>query len=189
MDLSQITAGLVAVSASRNSIAGTGSKVYLLSFTDVNKTSSTVTNNVISAIVMQATKKGYVFETLDNSVDGACDLVKGAYYSDFDQKLSLRIFSKTQAAKAFVESMKLARVIAIVENKELGAAGEIKYEAYGWDSGLELMTMKSATLMADKVVYDLELGSGAKSKETSLPKSVYITSVTATESMLAGLIA
>jgi len=35
----------------------------------------------------------------------------------------------------------------------------------------------------------LELGSGAKSKETSLPKSVFITSVTATETMLAGLVA
>jgi len=189
MDVSQITTGLVAVSATRNSIPGTGSKVYLLSYTDVNKISSTVTANVISAIVMQATKKGYVFETLDNSVDGETELVKGVYYSDFDQKLSLRIFSKTQAAKAFVESLKLARVIAIVQNKELGTAGEIQYEAYGWDAGLELMTMKAPTLMGDKVVYDLGLGSGAKSKETSLPKSVFITSVTATESMLAGLIA
>jgi hypothetical protein len=189
MDLSQITAGLVAVSATRNAIAGTGSKVYLLSYSDINKESSTVTANVISAIIMQATKKGYIFETLDNSVDGSSDLAKGTYYSDFDHKLSLRIFSKTQAAKAFVESLKLARVVAIVENKETGVAGEIKYEAYGWDAGLELMTMKASTLMADKIVFDLELGSGAKSKETSLPKSVFITSVTATETMLAGLVA
>lgn len=189
MDLSQITAGLVAVSATRNAIAGTGSKVYLLSYSDINKTSSVVTNNVISSIIMQATKKGYIFETLDNSYDPSSDLAKGTYYSDFDHKVPLRIFSKTQAGKAFVESLKLARVVVIVENKELGANGEIKYEAYGWDAGLELMAMKSSTAMADKVVYELELGSGAKSKETSLPKSVFITSVTATETMLAGLVA
>ena len=189
MDLSQITAGLVAVSASRSGIAGTGSKVYLLSYSDVNKAGCTVTANVISAIVMQATKKGYVFETLDNSYDATSDLVKGTYYSDFDHKLPLRIFTKTQAAKAFVESLKLARVIVIVENKEIGAAGELKYEAYGWDAGLELMAMTTSTAMPDKVVFELQLGSGAKSKETSLPKSVFVTSVAATETMLAGLVA
>ncbi|MEI7503708.1 MAG: hypothetical protein WCJ61_10530 [Paludibacter sp.] len=188
MDLSQITAGLVAVSASRNSIAGTGSKVYLISYSDINRITSTVVANVITAIVLNATKKGYIFETVDNSVDGSSDLVKGTYYSDFDHKVPLRVFAKTQAAKTFVESLKLARVVAIVENKETGVAGEIKYEAYGWDAGLELMTMKSTTAMADKVVYEMELGSGAKSKETSLPKSVFITSLTATETMLGGLI-
>ena len=103
--------------------------------------------------------------------------------------MPLRIFTKTQAAKKFVESLKLARVVAIVENKEIGTAGEIKYEAYGWDAGLELMSMKTSTAMPDKVVFELELGSGAKSKETSLPKSVFVTSVSATETMLAGLIA
>jgi len=189
MDCSTITAGLVAANCARNSVPGTGSKVYLLSYADINKSTSVVTANVISSIIMQATKKGYIFETLDNSVDGTCDLVKGTYYSDFDQKLALRIFSKTQAAKAFVESLKLARVVAIVQNKEIGAAGEIQYECYGWDSGLELMTSKAPTVMTDKIVYDLELGSGAKSKETSLPKSVFITSTTVTEAMLAGLVA
>jgi hypothetical protein len=189
MDLSQITAGLVAASANRSAIPGTGSKVYLFSYTDINRALSTVTDNVISAIVMLATKKGYIFETIDNSVDGDTSLIKGTYYSDFDQTLALRIFSKTEAAKKFVNNMKLARVVAIVENKEIGAAGEIKYEAYGWDAGLELMEMKSPTTMADKVVYDMKIGCGAKSKETSLPKSVFITSLTATETMLAGLIA
>lgn len=189
MDLSQITAGLVAVSASRSAIAGTGSKVYLLSYSDINKATSVVTENVISSIVMNATKKGYIFETLDNSIDGTTDLVKGTYYPDFDQKLPLRIFSKTQAAKKFVESLKLARVVAIIENKEIGATGELKYECYGWDAGLELMSMTSSTAMPDKVVFDMVLGSGAKSKETSLPKSVFITDLAATETMLAGLIA
>jgi hypothetical protein len=189
MDLSQITAGLVAISATRNSIAGTGSKVYLFSYTDINRTESTVTSNIISSLVLKANKKGYVFETLDNSVDGSSDLAKGVYISDFDQKVMLRVFAKTQEAKAYVENLKLARVVAVVENKETGTAGEIKYEAYGWDAGLELMAMKTSTAMPDKVVYEIELGSGAKSKETSLPKSVFITSVEATEAMLEGLIA
>jgi hypothetical protein len=189
MDCSEITAGLVAANCARSSVPGTGSKVYLLSYSDVNRITSTVTANVISSILMQATKKGYIFETIDNSVTGDTALVKGTYYSDFDQSLMCRVFAKTQASKAFVESLKLARLVAIVENKETGTAGEIKYEAYGWDSGLELMEMKSNTNMADKVVYEFKLGSGAKAKETSLPKSVFITSIAATETMLAGLIA
>ena len=189
MDCSTIAAGLIAVNCAKSSVPGTGSKVYLLSYTEVNRVLSTVTNNVISAIIMAATKKGYVFETLDNSVDGDTALVNGTYYSDFDQSLMLRVFSKSQLSKTFVESLKLARVVAICENKETGIAGEIKYEAYGWDSGLELMEMKSSTLMADKVAFELKLGSGAKAKETSLPKSVFITDITATEAMLAGLIA
>ena len=189
MDLSQITAGLVAASATRSAVAGTGSKAYLVSYSDINRATATVTNNVISTIPMVATKKGYVYETIDNSILGSTDLVKGLYYSDFDQSLMLRIFTKTQAGKAFVESLKLARLVVIIENKELGTAGEIKYEAYGWDSGLELMEMKSTTEIGDKVVYELKLGSGAKAKELSLPKSVFVTSIAATETMLAGLVA
>lgn len=188
MDLSKITAGLVAVSATRSGIAGTGSIAYIMSYSDIDRENSTVTANVISALVLKSPAKGYKFETLDNSIDGSSDLVKGVYYSDYEHKLPFRIFTKTQAAKAFVESLTLARVVVVIGNKEIGAAGELKWECYGWDAGLELMAMTTSTEMPDKVIFELQLGSGAKSKETSLPKSVYITSLTATESMLDGLL-
>ena len=189
MDCSEITSGLVAVNCDKASVAGTGGKVRLISYSDINRDLSTIVDGVITAIVLKAGKKAYDFETVDNSVDGDSSLAKGTYISDFDHSLMLRVFAKTEAVKKFVNKMKLARVVAVVDNKEIGAAGEVKYEAYGWDSGLELMEMKSSTLMADKVAFELKLGSGAKAKETSLPKSVFITDITATEAMLAGLIA
>ena len=189
MDCSEITAGLVAVNCDKASVAGTGSKVRLISYSDINRDLSTVVDGVLTSIVLKATKKAYDFETVDNSVDGDSALVKGTYISDFDHNIMLRVFAKTEAGKKFVNKMKLARVVAVVENKELGTAGEVKYEAYGWDAGLELMEATSTTAMADKVVYEMKLGSGAKSKETTLPKSVFITDLTTTEAMLAALVA
>jgi hypothetical protein len=195
LNCSSIAAGLVAASCTKLVVAGTGQKVIVLNYYDVDKPNCTVTNNVISAIQLKEGKVGYSFETFENSTVGDVKLAKGRFATEFDQTVELRIFAKTEASKAWVNNSINAKVILIVENKELGTAGEIKYEVYGWDAGLELNELVTTTEYADKVVYDLKFGGDATTKENTLPKSVFVvstdpevSSLSVTEAMLEGLL-
>lgn len=188
LDCSAITAGLVAVNCSKQGISGTFSQVTLLNFSEINKATSVVTSDVISSIIMQTGKKGYAFTSHDDSTVGKATLKTGTYSNSWTHDLSLRIFVKTQATKTFVDALKNARVTAIVGNKETGTAGELKYEAYGWDTGLKVIKCEASTEVADGVYYDLELANSDKATESSLPKSVFVTDLAATELMLAGLL-
>lgn len=192
MNCSTITAGLIAVVCGKPETAGTGSRVWLINYDDIDRAESVITNNVISDLILADTKKAYLFETIDNSTLGETSLNKGTFMSNFQHDLTLRIFAKSEAAKAFVNSLNGARVVAVVENKALTGSGatlgETKFEAYGWDAGLELNELASTTEMTDMVVYQPKIGSGT-AKESSLPKSVFKTSLAVTETMLDSLIA
>ena len=109
-DCSKITAGLVAANCAKSAIYGNGGSITLLNYTDIDKSESTVTNNVISAIVLKGTAKGFVFGTLPNSIDPAPALAKGKYFSKFQHDLTVRVFVKNELAKAFVNSLTTARL-------------------------------------------------------------------------------
>lgn len=190
MDCSKITSGLQAVTCNNPAIPGTGSRVILINYADIDRNASTVAGNVITELILKSeTTKGFAFESLDNATLGEISYNKGTYFGNWQHDLTLRVFAKNESAKKFANELNGARVVAIVENKEPGTDGDVKYEAYGWDAGLELNEASASTEMADLVVYQIKLGSGANSKEGSLPKSVFKTSLTETETMLNSLIA
>jgi hypothetical protein len=194
MDCSKITAGLTAINCGKPSIPGTGQQVIIINYTDIDREKSTAANNVITSIVLKGTNKAYAFESIDNSTLGEISVNRGTYFSNWQHDLTLRIFAKNEKAKEFVNNLNGTRLVAIVENKEEGPEGQVKYEVYGWDAGLELNEATATTDMADLVVYQLKLGSGANSKESSLPKSVFKTGegtesdLQATEAMINTLI-
>lgn len=189
-DCSKLTTGLVAANCAKGAIAGTGPAVTLLNYNDIDRAGSTVASNVITQILLEGTNKGHLFESLDDSIEPAPVLAPGKYLRNrWQHDLVMRVFVKTEPAKAFINSLPGARVVAIVENKEIGTAGEVKYEAHGWDAGLICLEAKEVPGYADGVVYEIKLGSSENSKETSLPKSVFKTDIATTETMLAGLVA
>lgn len=179
----------IAADCQNPAVAGVYGEVILLPYDAIDRAESTVTDNVISEIVLKSTRKGYSFSSFDNSPLGAVSLVAGTYRNTIQHDLTLRVFVKTEAIKSFVNSFVNARVVAIVKNKEMGAAGETMYEAYGWDAGLRLNTLNSDTTMADGVVYELVTGNDETSKEKSIQKSVWAGTLAATETMLATLTA
>jgi hypothetical protein len=196
MDCSKITQGLQAVNCGKPAIPGTGQKVILINYSDIDRALSTAENNVISNIELKGDSHAYAFESLENANLGEASYNKGTYFGNWQHDLTARIFAKNESAKKFVNNLNGARIVAIVENKEDGPEGQVKYEAYGWDAGLELNEGTASTDMADLVVYQIKLGSGTNSKEISLPKSVFVTSevegttdLQATETMLDALIA
>lgn len=194
---STITAALVAAVCDKQAQGGTAARVILINFKDIDKSLSEVTANVISEIVLQSLKKGYAFTSLEDSTVGDFALNKGTWFRNWNHNLPLRIFTKSEASKKFVNDMAGSRVVAIVENKEIGKAtiggvvtvGEVQYEVYGWDAGLELQEAVGTTDIADGVVYDLKLGTPEKSKEGSIPKSFFNTNIDTTEAAIEALIA
>lgn len=187
-DCSKITSGLVAANCLASATPGIGTNIYLINQADIDLTTSVVTSNVITSLVLETGKYGYLFQSLDESATGEASLAKGKFFSKVQHDLTIRIFVKTELAKAFINSLITARIVAIVENKESGNAGDTKYEAYGWNAGLVLTDLKQIAEMTDGVVYEVKLGSSDTSKENSLPKSVFKTDLATTETMLEALI-
>lgn len=188
MNCSKLTQKLQAVNCNKPAIAGTGARVILVNYSDIDRDLSKIDGNVITDIVLKNNANGCEYESIQNSTTGEYSLNKGTYFSNWQHDLTLRIFAKSEGSKAFVNNLNGTLVVAVVENKEPGEEGDVKYEAYGWDSGLELNEGTASTDMADLVVYTLKIGSGSNSKESSLPKSVFKEDLAKTKTMLDSLV-
>ena len=189
LDCSKIKTGFINQGCGKPAIAGTTARVILLSYSDVDKSKSVVTDNVISSLILKAGATGYEVDSLPNATVGSDTVNAGTYLKTHQHNVVVRIFKKSEAAKKFVNGLTNARVIAIVENNDTGDNGDTKYEVYGWDSGLELTEITVTTEMTDGVAYQVTLANGTIAQEGSLPMSLFNTDEETTDLMVDGLLA
>lgn len=189
LDCSKIKTGFINQTCGKPAIAGTTARVILLSYSDVDKSKSVVTDNVISSLILKAGATGYEVSSLPNATVGSDTINAGTYLKTHQHNVVVRIFKKSEAAKKFVNGLTNARVIAIVENNDTGDSGDTKYEVYGWDSGLELTEITVTTEMTDGVAYQVTLANGTIAQEGSLPMSLFDTDENTTDLMVDGLLA
>lgn len=188
LDCSKIKTGFINQVCGKPAIAGTTARVILLSYSDVDKSKSVVTDNVISSLILKAGATGYEVDSLPNATVGSDTINAGTYLKTHQHNVVVRIFKKSEAAKKFVNGLTNARVIAIVENNDTGDNGDTKYEVYGWDSGLELTEITVTTEMTDGVTYQVTLANGTIAQEGSLPMSLFNTDEKTTDLMVEGLL-
>lgn len=188
MDCTDLTANVVAAVCGKQAVSGTGKRVILINYDDIDRVASTVADNVITLLKLEGTKKAFTFTTHGDSTLGETSLKVGTYVNSWVHNATLRVFTKDEVSKDFVNTLAGAKVVAIIENNEVGTAGAVKYEVYGWESGLELSEAGGTTELADGVVYNLKLSTNEKSSENSLPKSYFITDLATTETQLESLI-
>lgn len=189
LDCSKIKTGFINQVCGKPAIAGTTARVILISYSDVDKSKSVVSNNVISSLILKAGATGYEVDSLPNATVGSDTINAGTYLKTHQHNVVVRIFKKSEAAKKFVNGLTNARVIAIVENNDTGDNGDTKYEVYGWDSGLELTEITVTTEMTDGVAYQVTLANGTIAQEGSLPMSLFNTDEKTTDLMVDGLLA
>lgn len=189
LDCSKIKTGFINQVCGKPAIAGTTARVILLSYSDVDKSKSVVTDNVISSLILKAGATGYEVDSLPNATVGSDTINAGTYLKTHQHNVVVRIFKKSEAAKKFVNGLTNARVIAIVENNDTGDKGDTKYEVYGWDSGLELTEITVTTEMTDGVAYQVTLANGTIAQEGSLPMSLFNADEATTDLMVDGLLA
>lgn len=188
LDCSKIKTGFTNQVCGKPAIAGTTARVILLSYSDVDKSKSVVTDNVISSLILKAGATGYEVDSLPNATVGSDTINAGTYLKTHQHNVVVRIFKKSEAAKKFVNGLTNARVIAIVENNDTGDNGDTKYEVYGWDSGLELTEITVTTEMTDGIAYQVTLANGTIAQEGSLPMSLFNTDEGTTDLMVEGLL-
>lgn len=189
LDCSKIKTGFTNQVCGKPAIAGTTARVILISYSDVDKSKSVVSDNVISSLILKAGATGYEVDSLPNATVGSDTINAGTYLKTHQHNVVVRIFKKSEAAKKFVNGLTNARVIAIVENNDTGDNGDTKYEVYGWDSGLELTEITVTTEMTDGVAYQVTLANGTIAQEGSLPMSLFNTNEKTTDLMVDGLLA
>lgn len=189
LDCSKIKTGFINQVCGKPSIAGTTARVILISYSDIDKAKSVVTDNVISSLILKVGATGYEVDSLPNATVGSDTINAGTYLKTHQHNVVVRIFKKSEAAKKFVNGLTNARVIAIVENNDTGDNGDTKYEVYGWDSGLELTEITVTTEMTDGVAYQVTLANGTIAQEGSLPMSLFNTDEATTDLMVDGLLA
>jgi hypothetical protein len=189
LDCSKIKTGFINQVCGKPSIAGTTARVILISYSDIDKAKSVVTDHVISSLILKAGATGYEVDSLPNATVGSDTINAGTYLKTHQHNVVVRIFKKSEAAKKFVNGLTNARVIAIVENNDTGDNGDTKYEVYGWDSGLELTEITVTTEMTDGVAYQVTLANGTIAQEGSLPMSLFNTDEKTTDLMVDGLLA
>lgn len=189
LDCSKIKTGFTNQVCGKPAIAGTTARVILISYSDVDKPKSVVTDNVISSLILKAGATGYEVDSLPNATVGSDTINAGTYLKTHQHNVVVRIFKKSEAAKKFVNGLTNARVIAIVENNDTGDNGDTKYEVYGWDSGLELTEITVTTEMTDGVAYQVTLANGTIAQEGSLPMSLFNTDEATTDLMVDGILA
>ena len=131
LDCSKIKTGFINQGCGKPAIAGTTARVILLSYSDVDKSKSVVTDNVISSLILKTGATGYEVDSLPNATVGSDTINAGTYLKTHQHNVVVRIFKKSEAAKKFVNGLTNARVIAIVENNDTGDNGDTKYEVYG----------------------------------------------------------
>lgn len=188
MDCSKIQVGFAQEACQALAVPGTAPRVILISYSDVDRAKSVVAENVITSLVLKSGAKGYEVDSLPNAIVGSDSINVGTYVRTHTHNVIVRIFQKSEAAKKFVNGLTNAKVIAIVENNEHGDAGEVKYEVYGWDSGLSISELTTGTDMSDNVVYQATLASDSSSLENTLPKSFYAASEAATDAAITALL-
>lgn len=186
-DCSRLTVGFESDSCDV-AIAGTGPRVILINYADIDHALSEVEDNVIGTIVLKDGMVGYEVDSLPNATVGEDTVNVNTYNRTHQHNLTVRIFKKSEAAKKFVNGTTNARVVALVQNNDRGDAGDTKYEVYGWDSGLELNDLTASTEMTDGVAYLLTLGSGTIAQEKSLPKSFFNTDEATTDEAVEALL-
>lgn len=189
LDCSKIKTGFINQVCGKPAIAGTTARVILISYSDVDKSKSAVSDNVISSLILKAGATGYEVDSLPNATVGSDTINAGTYLKTHQHNVVVRIFKKSEAAKKFVNGLTNARVIAIVENNDTGDNGDTKYEVYGWDSGLELTEITVTTEMTDGVAYQVTLANGTIAQEGSLPMSLFNTDEKTTDLMVEGFLA
>ena len=188
LDCSKIKTGFINQVCGKPAIAGTTARVILLNYSDVDKSKSVVTDNVISSLILKTGATGYEVDSLPNATVGSDTINAGTYLKTHQHNVVARIFKKSEAAKKFVNGLTNSRVIAIVENNDTGDKGDTKYEVYGWDSGLELTEITVTTEMTDGVAYQVTLANGTIAQEGSLPMSLFDTDEATTDLMVDGLL-
>jgi hypothetical protein len=207
IDCSDITQPVQGVQCDEVPVAGLRSEICLFNHSEVDTGGSTLGRfkfiqagmppteryllhpNIISNIVKRSNvsnaKFGYAFKSLDNASVGETSLEAGTYFNSWIHTLRLRLFAKDEDAKQFINNLRNARVIALVENLNYGHPYKFTDATYDTtqDTG-SVMTKAEQT----KLLLDQSVSGGTKFELYGWKGGLVITELTASTEMSDGVV-
>lgn len=167
---------------------GTTGRVILLNFSDIDQATVSIENGAVKSLGV--TKKGVVFQGgPNNSNVGSFSFTPGTYGGgSYSHTVEMRDFKGGPDAYVFLKQLKNSSVVAIVETKFKGSAGECKYTIYGLESGLVLTTDEGTTEMSDGVLATLSIATGDGSSEPNRPINFFTGDLKTTQEAINDLI-
>lgn len=201
MNCSSIIKGLTATSCNPTT-GGTLAQVYLINFDDIEDiTYDNTDSDIITGITLKSGKKGYLYESADDTTVGTIKFNGGKFINTFGHQVDLSVLVKNENSKDFINGLTNASVVAILANKERGElyaedsqdndvlVSSTKFEVYGSTSGMKMSGLTATTEVADGIVYKATLSTKDGNIEKSLPKTFWKTSYSTTEAALVALLA
>lgn len=161
--------------------------IYLANKADI--ASGTFSSNVLTAITMVATKKFYEYEVFRSAVNTIQETVPGKLRANWKYTITTFVLKVDGASKLEIEALNNATVVAIVKNKYQGNAGASAYEVFGWYQGMTASFKRDHTNADADGAYELTLTTVEGFTEPKPAIPLYITSLAATDAVVAALIA
>lgn len=116
-------------------IGGLEATIYLFNRNDISGTINPANKVQLTDLVVASTKKGYKYEGYKKTANAGFDLVVADNLPDsYTQTLSLTVWGIDSATVKALND--LNDIVAVVENKNKGVAGDGAFEVYGFETGL-----------------------------------------------------
>ena len=115
---------------------------YLINLDDIDKSASTlaVSNTQITALVLDAGAKIYQFTSRRDAGQASHQLAQLEFATGYLHTVQGRILLRGAEERETIQDLvDGGRVAVIVEKVDTGLAGELKYEIYGYESGLKIL--------------------------------------------------
>lgn len=171
----------------RQGNAAVSGSVIAINWEDWMGASITETSGVISAITLASGAYAYRLTSKDKGIEASYTMNKGTYGNSLTHQLIIRSFDRTQANKDLMNKLMHGRYVFIVEHVDL-ESNDTVYEVYGRQCGLTASALESNSNDADGVLNTVTLASEDNARESALPTSIYVTSLTATKTMVDALV-
>ena len=163
---------------------GAKARLILINLDDYGA-ATTNSNDVITALTLQANKAAYVFEGFKNSLVKSEEMVNpDSKQSVFKHKIDFAVYDISQAQKNNLQRMALGRFIAITENTQKGAN---TFEVYGLNSGLIMSPGVLRASNANNGTFRISLMSPEGEEEVKLPQTFFNTDYATTLAAINGL--
>lgn len=170
--------------------AGNAERLILFNFDDIDSYTRNVSNPlIVEEIVMKATKTGFEFFGQNYSNEPKYRMRKGAYVNTYEHEVNFLVFGYNGAVKKILEAMAKGKLVALVENNYRGSDGSSAFELFGAGSGLYVQSMeRDANDQDNNGAVKIQLLTGERGGEGSLPYSVFDTDYATTKAMVDAIV-
>jgi len=170
---------------------GVDNTLILMNHEDIDIITYDITDTTtIADIGLKTGKAAFEFDGIRQSLNPQYFFVPASVSVGYDHQIDFLTFDISQAQKDNLESMGLAKLVAIVQNRNAVGNGNTFFEAYGLGVGMEMITnVRIPSDLETAGAFSISLKtSDNEGKEPKLPQTWFATDFNTTEALVQALL-